>query len=72
MSSLLNANSEKTFAEQAGLVGYSDKELAIAIDASRKAIAAGRVSPVKEAYEKFKAKRNSPYANLQGAISRAH
>lgn len=74
MSSLLKkkADSEKSFVEQAGLVGYSDKELTAAVEASRKAVAAGRVTPAEEAYEKFNARRNSPYANLQSATFRVH
>lgn len=46
------------FADRAGLVGYSDEEIMDAVKASRKAVAAGKVSPATEAYNRFKSRRN--------------
>lgn len=72
MSSLLKkTNQSASFSEQAGLVGYSDKEILKAVEVSRAAVAAGRVRPAREAYARYKTGRNRQYAEVQSLSLRA-
>ena len=73
MTSLLKnkTNQKASFSEQAGLVGYSDKEISEAVKASRKVVAAGKVTPAKKAYANFKARRTAFRAKISSSSFRA-
>ena len=71
MSAIFKKKSKISYAEQAGLVGYSDEELLKAIEASRAAVRAGQVTSARKAYAEFKkSKRTSPYAQVRSASFR--